>query len=162
MRFSWRVVGNALDEKQGQVGDDLNDVQLRKYAARKKILSEGYLRGISAVFRSIHTQIECKSLGNLRYTGANLVKMAVNAVQSINVKGELALDRISRRSLKELYEEAYEYHTQLYNEHLAGFLADERPFEVDYLISAFKDSHEAVFKSFTLLTTSPELAQTYS
>lgn len=93
------------------MADDLNDVQLRKYAARKKILSEGYLRGISAVFRNLHAQIECKSLGNLRYTGANLMKMAVNAVQSLNVKGELALDRISRRSLKELYEEAYEYHT---------------------------------------------------
>lgn len=67
------------------------------------------------MFRTIHSQIECKSLGKLRYTGANLVKMVVNAVQSLNVKGELALDRISRRSLKELYEEAYEYHTQLYN-----------------------------------------------
>jgi hypothetical protein len=103
MRFSWRVVGNALDEKQGQLGEDLNDVQLRKYAARKKILSEGYLRGISAVLRNLHVQIECKSLGNLRFTGANLVKLAVNAVQSLNVKGELTLDRISRRSLKELY-----------------------------------------------------------
>lgn len=42
--------------------------------------------------------------------------------------------------MKELYLDAYNFHTQLYNEHLAGYLNDEKPFEVDYLISAFKDT----------------------
>lgn len=71
------------------------------------MLSEEYMRAVSAVLRHIHNKIECKSLGPLRFTGANLVKLAVNAVQSLNVKSELNLDRIGRRSLKELYEEAY-------------------------------------------------------
>ena len=88
---------------------------MRKYAARKKILNEAYLRSVSSVIRHIHAKIDCKSLSSLRFTGANLVKLAVNAIQSLNVKGGLQLDRIARRSLTELYEEAYEYHTQLYD-----------------------------------------------
>lgn len=73
---------------------------MRKYAAKKKILNEAYLRSVSSVIRHLHAKIECKSLTALRFTGANLVKLAVNAVQSLNVKGALQLDRIVRRSLK--------------------------------------------------------------
>jgi hypothetical protein len=77
---------------------------MRKYAARKKMLSEGYVKGISAVLRHVHAKIQCKCIQSLRFTGANLVKLAVNAVQSLNVKGEMSIDRIARHSLKELYE----------------------------------------------------------
>ena len=65
---------------------------------------------------------------NFRFTGANLTKLAINAVQSLNVKGHLHLSKIFQRSMKELYLDAYNFHTQLYNEHLAGYLNDEKPF----------------------------------
>jgi hypothetical protein len=98
----------------------------------------------------------------LRFTGANLIKLVVNAIQGLNLKGHMNIDKIGQRSLKELYVEAYEYHTQLYNESLAGYLNDERPFEVDYLINAFKDSHELIFKGFNNLTINQELKRTFS
>lgn len=52
---------------------------------------------------------------NLRFTGANLIKLVINAVQSLNVKAHLNIDKIFQRSMKELYNDAYNFHTQLYN-----------------------------------------------
>lgn len=55
------------------------------------------------VVRYLHTTIDFKLIEGLRFTGANLMKLAVNAVQSLNVKNQLNVNKIVRRSLKELY-----------------------------------------------------------
>lgn len=59
---------------------------------------------------------------NLRFTGANLIKMTINAIQYLNLKGYISIDKVFYKSMKELYIDAYNYHTQLYNESLATYL----------------------------------------
>lgn len=68
-------------------------------------------------------KIDSKVYLNLRYTGANLIKLSVNAVQHLNLKNYLNIDKLFRKSMKELYYDAYNYHTQLYNETLIGYLS---------------------------------------
>jgi hypothetical protein len=162
--FNFKVISNAMEDKYAKefTDEDLKEVSMRKYNARKKMLSESYIGRISGLFRHVHSKVGSKSLMKFRFTGANLVKLAINAVQSLNIKGHLQIDKICSRSMKELYVDAYNFHTQLYNEHLAEYLNDEKPFEVDYLINAFKDSHELIFKSFNNLTICPELKKAYS
>lgn len=67
-------------------------------------------------------RIEPKSYMNLRYTGANLIKLTINAVQYLNLKGYLKIDKIFNKSMKELYSEAYNFHTQMYNDTLIEYL----------------------------------------
>jgi len=64
--------------------------------------------------RYIHGNSNVKKLGNLKFTGANLTKLFVNAVQQLNIKGRLNLDKLYVHSMKELYIDAYNFHIQLY------------------------------------------------
>lgn len=52
------------------------------------------------LIRDIHAKIQCKSILRLKFTGANLVKLAVNTVQNMNLKGHINLDKIFHKSLK--------------------------------------------------------------
>jgi len=51
-----------------------------------------------------------------------LPKVALNAIQSLNMKNYINLDKIFHKSMKELYIDAYNFHTQLYNEQLSSYL----------------------------------------
>lgn len=44
--------------------------------------------------------------------------------------------------MKELYMEAYAYHTQMYNQCLVEYLEDEEPLEADYLMKVFEQCSE--------------------
>lgn len=79
------------------------------------------------MIRDIMLRIETKSYMNLRYTGANLIKLTINTVQYLNLKGYLKIDKIFHKSMKELYIEAYNFHTQMYNETLIEYLNEEEP-----------------------------------
>jgi len=68
---------------------DLLETELKKYGYNKKLLSEVYIGRISSVIRDIYYKLEVKSYMNFRYTGTNLAKLAVNAVQSLNLKNQL-------------------------------------------------------------------------
>lgn len=71
--------------------EDLRSVELKKFGRNKKILSEEYISRISSVVRDIYYKLEVKSYLNFRYTGTNLAKLAVNAVQSLNLKNRLTI-----------------------------------------------------------------------
>lgn len=88
---------------------------MKKYGVNKKILSEEYIKRVSGLIRDVVFRVQLKCYGGLRFTGANLVKLTVNAVQYLNLRGYLNVDKIFSKSMKELYVEAYNFHTQLYN-----------------------------------------------
>ena len=88
---------------------------MKKYGLNKKILSTEYMKGVSDIFRDVYHKIKVKSYLNLRYTGANLMKLTVNGVQYLNLKGYFNIEKIFVKSMKELYVEAYNFHTQMYN-----------------------------------------------
>lgn len=77
------------------------------------------------------------------------------------MKNYINLDKIFHKSMKELYIDAYNFHTQLYNEQLSSYLQDEKPFEVDYLLTAFRESSRVVLRSFSQLTVNQELKLQY-
>lgn len=79
---------------------------------------------------------------NLRFTGANLNKLIVNAIQQLNIKNYLNIEKIYKKSMKELYIDAFKYHTELYNENLIQFLEEEEPMAYDELIKVFKQSSD--------------------
>lgn len=68
---------------------DLREAELLKFGRNKKLISEEYITRISSVVRDIYYKLEMKSYMNFRYTGTNLAKLAVNAVQALNLKGHL-------------------------------------------------------------------------
>lgn len=80
--------------------EDLKGISMKRYNLNKKMLNQTYLKQISALFRDIHTKIMCKHIQRLKFTGANLVKLTVNTVQNINLKGHINIDKIFQRSLK--------------------------------------------------------------
>jgi hypothetical protein len=88
---------------------------MKKYGNHKKILSDQYIKRISGAVRDAMLRLNIKVYMNLRYTGANLTKIIVNAVQHLNLKGHLNIDKLYHKSMKELYIDAYNFHTQLYN-----------------------------------------------
>lgn len=141
--------------------DDLLSAELRKYGSKKKMLSEEWIREVSGVVRECVGVGKCKEMMGLRTTGANLVKLLVNATQSLNLKGYLSLDKVFLKSTRELYHDAYHFHTALYNQLLAARLNDEKPFPMDYLLAAFRDSSQQVIASFSALSASPSLHQQY-
>ena len=80
---------------------------MKKYGNHKKILEEVYVKRISGVIRDAMSRILIKMYMNLRFTGANLTKLVVNAVQQLNLKGYFNIDKLYYKSTKELYIDAY-------------------------------------------------------
>lgn len=55
------------------------------------------------IFKDIYSKIFCKQYMNVRYLGANLEKLIINAGQSLNMNNQMNADKIFQKTLKELY-----------------------------------------------------------
>ena len=136
-------------------------MSLKRYDAKKNILNEEYLKKISSLMRDIHSNITYKTIQNLRFTGSNLIKICLNTIHTLNINEHLHIETLFLQATKELYQEAYTFHVDLYNHHLSNHFRSEEPHELDALIKIFSSSNQAVYSSFTTLTTNPSLREKY-
>ena len=74
--------------------------ELKKFGNHKKLISEQYIKCLSSVIRDSISKIQVKVEMNLRFTGANLNKLIVNAIQHLNIKNYLNIEKIYKKSTK--------------------------------------------------------------
>ena len=85
------------------------------------------------------------------YTGLNLSKLVVNVAQCLNLKSDINVDKIFLKSIKQLYQQAYKYHTELYNKKMLDYINKEEPYNVQYLLESFETSQKFVVSSYDKL-----------
>ena len=67
-----------------------------------------------------------------------MCKLLLTVIKHLNKKERIKIDKIYFSILKELYESAYQYHVEFYDEKLQEYFQEDDAFPLDYLMIAFQ------------------------